>query len=73
MRPSAGSGVPAVRPASSRARELTQAPCPSLLVRYAGRPPVALSSSSRAGVPPANHSIRQPLPKIHSRSGWASA
>ena len=66
MRPSAGSGVLAVRPASSRARELTQAPCPSRLVRYAGRPPVTLSSNSFAGVPPGNHSIRQPLPEIHS-------
>ena len=29
IRPSAGSGVAAVMPASSSARELTQAPCPS--------------------------------------------
>ena len=37
MRPSAGSGVSRVIPASSSARELTQAPCPSRLVRIAGR------------------------------------
>ena len=36
---------------------------------YAG----LVSLNGRSGVPPGNHSIRQPEPAIHSRSGWCSA
>ena len=69
IRPSGGSGVPGPIPASSSARVFAQAPCTSLFTRNAGRPPVCWSSSCRLGVPLANHSIRQPLPAIHSASG----
>ncbi len=71
-RPSAGSGVLASNPAISSALVLAQPPCPSLFSRNAGRPPVSLSSSCLLGVPRSNHSIRQPLPEIHSLSGCAA-
>ena len=73
IRPSAGSGVAAVTPASSRARELTQAPWPSRFSRKTGRPGTAASRSPRDGVPPGKAGIPQPLPMIHGSSGWAAA
>lgn len=46
IRPSAGSGVSLLMPAISRAREFTQAPCPSRFGRNAGRMRPASSTIS---------------------------
>ena len=73
IRPSPGSGVSRVMPASSSARELTQAPCPSRLVKNAGRSGTIASRTSFVGVPPGNTSMYQPPPRIHGASGSAAA
>ena len=62
IRPSGGSGVSAVMPASSRARELTQAPWWSRLGRNTGRSGTTASRSAAVGVPPGNAAIAQPPP-----------
>ena len=73
IRPCGGSGVSRVTPATSSAREFTQAPCPSRFVSSTGRSGTTASSASRRAIPPGNVSIDQPSPTIHSRSGWAAA
>ena len=69
IRPSDGSGVDAVTPASSSALVFTQALWPSRLVRKAGRSGTIRSRSSRRGVPPSNAAMYQPPPRIHASSG----
>ncbi len=58
----------ALEPAVGRIRRAG----PSRFSRNAGLPPVSWSSCWRLGVPRSNHSIRQPLPEIHSLSGCAA-
>ena len=69
IRPSAGSGVCASMPASSRARVLTHAEWWSRLGRKTGRSGHARSSRSAVGTPPGKASIDQPPPVTHGRSG----
>ena len=68
IRPSGGSGVSAVIPASSSARELAQAPWWSRLGRNTGRSGTTASRSAAEGVPPGNAAIAQPPPMIHGPS-----
>ena len=60
-------------PASSSARVLTQAPWWSRLGRKTGRSGTTASRSAAVGVPPGKADIAQPPPRIHGRSGCASA
>ncbi len=74
MRPSAGSGVSFVMPATSSALLLTQVVCPSRLQRMTGRSGTTASISSlRASAPGPNAAIDQPPPVIQGSSGFASA
>jgi hypothetical protein len=60
MRPLAGSAVRASTPPAARAFELTHAECPSALLRNAGRPPVASSSTSLRANPPGTPAAPNP-------------
>ena len=72
-RPSAGSAVVAVIPAISSAFVLTQALCPSRLVRKTGRSGETRSRSARLGTPPGKSSMDQPPPRIQLTSGCVRA
>ncbi len=58
-------------PASSKAFELTQVPCPSRLSSATGRSGTMASRSARSGVPPGNAVMLQPPPRMAGRSGCA--
>ena len=73
IRPSGGSGVAAVRPASSSARLLAQAPWPSRLLSSAGRSRTTASRASRVGCRRGSRAIDQPDPRTHGRSGRSPA
>ena len=68
IRPSHGSGVSRVMPATSNAFEFTQAPCTSRFSRKTGRSGTTSSRSSFVGVPPGKCAISQPPPKIQGSS-----
>ena len=73
IRPSGGSGVARVIPASASARELTHAECPSAAQSRAGRSGTRRSSSAFDGLPSGNSGSCQPAPRIQARCGCAAA
>ncbi len=72
MRPSHGSGVSLVIPATSSARLFTHAPCTSLFIRNTGRSATMRSRSSLCGAPPGNRYIAHPPPVIRASPGFAT-